>query len=72
MSKYTRGRHWGHTRQAGKHAFCQNLLSGMHDGRIGTNWSLKEIVNVRDVDDDNLILLVDLFPHSDEIVGLEY
>jgi len=71
MSKYTGGRHWGHTRQAGKHAFCQNLLSGIHDGRIGTNWSPKEIMNVQDVDDNNLILLVDLFLHSDEMVRLE-
>jgi len=43
----------------------------MHDGRIGTNWPPKDIVGVREVDDDNLILLVDLFPHTNEMVGLE-
>jgi hypothetical protein len=43
----------------------------MHDGRIRTNWSTKDIMGVREVDDDNLILLVDLFPNTDEMVGLE-
>jgi hypothetical protein len=28
-------------------------------------------MGVREVDDDNLILLVDLFAHTDEMVGLE-
>jgi hypothetical protein len=43
----------------------------MHDGRISTDWSSKDIVSVREVDDDNLILLVDLFAHTDEVVRLE-
>ena len=28
-------------------------------------------MGVREVDDDDLILLVDLFPYTDEMVGLE-
>lgn len=43
----------------------------MHNGRIGTNWPPKDIVGVRKVDNDNLILLVDLFSHTYEMVGLE-
>jgi hypothetical protein len=43
----------------------------MHDGRIGTNWSPKDIVGVGEVDDDDLILLVDLFPQTDEMVRLK-
>ena len=43
----------------------------MHDGRISTDWSPKDIVGVREVDDYNLILLVDLFAHTDKMVRLE-
>jgi hypothetical protein len=49
---------------------CQDLLGGMHNGRIGTDWSPEDIVSVREVDDDDLILLVDLFAYTDEMVRL--
>ena len=49
----------------------QNLLGRMHNGRISTDWSPKDIMGIREVDDDNLILLVDLFAHTDEMVRLE-
>ena len=43
----------------------------MHDGRISTDWSPKDIGGAREVDDDDLILIVDLFAHADEMVRLE-
>jgi hypothetical protein len=43
----------------------------MHDGRISTDWSPEDIVGVREVNDDDLILLIDLFAHTDEMVRLE-
>ena len=43
----------------------------MHDGRIGADWPPEDIAGVREVDDDHLILLIDLFAHTDEIVRLE-
>lgn len=43
----------------------------MHDGGVSTDWSPKDIMGVREVDDDNLVLLIDLFAHTDEMVGLE-
>jgi hypothetical protein len=50
---------------------CKNLLVGMHNGRIGTDWSPEDIVGVREVNDDDLILLIDLFAHTDKMVRLE-
>jgi hypothetical protein len=43
----------------------------MHDGRIGANWSPEDIVGVGEVDDYDLILLINLFAHTDEMVGFE-
>lgn len=43
----------------------------MHDGGVGTYWPPKDIVGVRQVDDNNLILLIDLFAHTDEMVRFE-
>ena len=43
----------------------------MHDGRVGANWPSEDIVGVRKVDDNNLVLLVDLFTHTNEVVRLE-
>jgi hypothetical protein len=49
----------------------QNLLGGMHDSRIRAYWPPEDIVGVRQVDYDNLILLIDLFAHTNEMVRLE-
>ena len=43
----------------------------MHDGGIGTDWPSKDIVGVGEVNDNDLILLVDLFAHTDKMVGLK-
>jgi hypothetical protein len=50
---------------------CQNLLGRMHNGRIGADWPPEDIAGVREVDDYYLILLIDLFAHTDEIFRLE-
>ena len=49
----------------------ENLLVGMHDGRISTNWPPENIVGIGKVDDDDLVLLIDLFTHTNEVVRLE-
>ena len=49
----------------------ENLLVGMHNGRIGANWPPEDIVGVGKVDDDDLVLLVDLFTHTNEVVRLK-
>ena len=43
----------------------------MHNGGIGTNWPPKDIVGVGQVNDYDLILLIDLFAHTDKMVGLK-
>lgn len=43
----------------------------MHDGGISTDWSPEDIVGVGKVNDDDLILLIDLFAHTDKMVGLK-
>jgi hypothetical protein len=43
----------------------------MHDGGIGTDWPPEDIVGVGEVNDDDLILLIDLFAHTDKMVGLK-
>ena len=43
----------------------------MHDGRVGTDWSPEDIVGVREVNNDDLILLIDLFAHANKVVRLE-
>ncbi len=43
----------------------------MHDGRIGTNWSPEDIIGVGEVNDYDLILLINLFAHTDKMVGFE-
>ena len=43
----------------------------MHDGRVRRNGPSEHIVGVREVDDDDLVLLVDLFAHANVVVGLE-
>ncbi len=43
----------------------------MHDSRVGTNWPPEDIVGVRKVDDDDLVLLIDLFAHTNEVVRLK-
>jgi hypothetical protein len=43
----------------------------MHNGGIGTDWPPEDIVGVGEVNDNDLILLIDLFAHTDKVVGLE-
>ncbi len=43
----------------------------MHDGRVGANWPPKNIVGVREIDDDDLVLFIDLFAHTNEVVRLK-
>ena len=42
----------------------------VHNGRIGRYWSPENIIGIRKVDDDDLVGLVDLLPHANEVVGL--
>ena len=49
----------------------QYLLVRMHYGRVGRYRSAYYIVCVCKVDDDDLVLLIDLFPHTDKVVGLK-
>lgn len=42
----------------------------MHDGRVGGDWSPEDIVGIGEVDDYDLVGLVDLLPHANEVVGL--
>ena len=54
------------------HTFeSQNLLVGVHYCGVCSNWSTQNIVCVVQVDDDDLVLLVDLLPYTDEMVGFE-
>ena len=48
----------------------KNLLMRMHNGRVGRNWSPEDIVCIGEVYDDDLVGVVDLFPYTDEVVGL--
>lgn len=49
----------------------ENLLAGMHDSRVGGNGSPQDIVGFGQVNDDDLVLLADLFANTYEVVGLE-
>jgi hypothetical protein len=49
----------------------QDLLLGMHDGRVGRDRSPQDIVRVGEVDDDYLVLVINLFSYTDEAVRLE-
>jgi hypothetical protein len=49
----------------------KNLLAGMHYGRVSTNWPPENIVGVCKVDDDDLVLLIDLFTDTNEVVRFE-
>lgn len=43
----------------------------MHYSRVGSDWPSKYIVCVGKVDDDDLVLFIDFFSYTDEVVGLE-
>lgn len=47
------------------------LLLGVHNSRVSSNGSSHDIVGIREVDNDDLSLLVDFFLNTDEMVGLE-
>ena len=49
----------------------QNLLVGVHNGRVGGDWSTQNIVGVGQVDDDDLVLFVEFLPHTNEMVGFQ-
>ena len=54
------------------HTFkSQNLLVGVHYRGVCGDWSTQNIIGVVQVDDNDLVLLVDLLPHTDEMVGFE-
>lgn len=42
---------------------------GVHNGRVGSDWSPEDIVGICKVYDDDLVGLIDLFAHADEVVG---
>ena len=42
----------------------------VHDGRVRGDWSPENIVGVGEVDDDDLVGFIDLFPDTDKVVGL--
>lgn len=55
-----------------RHTFqCENLLVRVHNGRVGRDWSPQNIVGVCKVYDDNLVRLIDLLAHANEVVRLE-
>ena len=43
----------------------------MHNGGVGGDWSPEDIVGVGQVHDDDLVGFIDLFPDTDEMVGLQ-
>ncbi len=47
----------------------KNLLVRVHNGRVCRDWSPEDIVGIGEVNDDDLVSLIDLFPHTDEMVG---
>lgn len=47
------------------------FLVGMHNSRVGGDWSPEDIVGVGQVHDDDLVGFIDLFPDTDEMVGLQ-
>ena len=49
----------------------QNLLGGVHNCRIRSNWAPQDIVGIGEVDDDDLILLIDFFTDANEVIALE-
>ena len=49
----------------------QDLVFGVHDGRVSRNGSPQYVVGIGEVDDDNLILLADFLAHTDEVVTLK-
>ena len=54
------------------HTFkSQNLLLGVHNRRVGGDWSTENIVGVGQVDNDDLVLFVYFFPDTDEMVGFK-
>ena len=48
----------------------KDLLMRVHNGRVGGDWSPEDIVGIGEVYDDDLVGLVDLFPDTNEVVGL--
>ena len=62
-------------REKRKHAIrtfqSQNLLLRVHNRRVCGDWSTQNIIGVVQVDNDDLVLLVDFLPHTDEMVGFE-
>ena len=49
----------------------QNLLVRMHNCRVGSDRSTEDIVRVREVNDDDLVLFIDPLSHTDEMVALK-
>ncbi len=43
---------------------------GVHNGRVGGDWSPEDIVGICEVDDDDLVGVVDLLADTDEVVRL--
>ena len=43
---------------------------GVHNCGVGGDWSPEDIVGVGEIDDDDLVGFIDLFPDTDEVVGL--
>ncbi len=49
----------------------KNFLMRVHDSRVRRDWSTHDIVGISKVDNDDLVLFIDFFPNTNEVVGLE-
>ena len=56
--------------EAGRTLQREDLLVRVHNGRVGRDWSPEDIIGIREVYDDDLVGLVDLLAHANEVVGL--
>ncbi|KAI3480029.1 hypothetical protein L1887_57805 [Cichorium endivia] len=50
---------------------CDDLLDGVHDGRVGGDGSAHDIADVVEVDDDDRVGAVDALADADEVFGFE-
>ena len=48
----------------------ENLLVRVHYGRVGRDWSPDDIIGICQVYDDDLVCLVDLLAHANEVIRL--
>ena len=49
---------------------CNDFAGGVHDGRVGRDWSTDRVGCISHVNDDNLCCISNLFPDTQEFVRL--